>query len=160
MKKLMSIIGAMAILASSSFAQDKTESTAPEKSRMEMKEKRHQGFMADIPNLTDEQKEQMKAIKEEGKKQLEPMRKEIKEIRNKMVELKSAEKPDEKQLLLLIDKSSSIHAEMEKVRTKGELKFLSILTPEQRKVVDVKMKEQQEFREKRHMERKEMKHSK
>lgn len=157
MKKLMSVIGVMAILISPSFAQDKSAAPSPEQRPAVMKQKRKHNFEADIPNLTDEQKQKMKVIKEEGKKKLEPMRAEMKDIRNKMAELKTADEPNQKEINLLVDKSASIKAEMEKVRIDGELKFRQILTPEQLQVFDEKMKEQRSLREGSRAGHKEMK---
>jgi Spy/CpxP family protein refolding chaperone len=84
----------------------------------------------------------------------------MKEIRMKLNELKTDENPDSKQINELIDKSAKLKAEMEKSRTASELKVRSILTPEQRKAVDAKRKENIEMREKKHMERKQMKDAK
>ncbi|GEM_PF-1215663 len=157
MKKIMATVGVVALLVGNSFAQEKM---ANEPVRMhqrgELKETGHHDRMADIPNLTEEQKTQIKAIKEEGRKKSEPQRKEMKELRTKLDGLKTAENPDQKQINQLIDKSASLKAEMEKSRTASELKVRGILTPEQLKVVDTKHAENMEMREKKHMERKPM----
>ena len=84
----------------------------------------------------------------------------MKQVRMKLNELKTAENPDQNQINELIDKSAKMKAEMEKSRTASELKVRSILTPEQRKVVDAKRKERMEMREKRHAEKKEMREAK
>lgn len=160
MKKLMATAAVVALLAGTGFAQDNSVKRGPAPERAQMKEGKHRDMMADIPNLTEEQKSQIKAIREEGRKQSEPQHKEMKELRSKLQELKAAENPDQKQINQLIDKSASLKAEMEKSRTASELKVRSILTPEQRKVVDAKQKEHIEMREKKQMERKEMKDAK
>ena len=157
MKKLMATIGVAALLVGSSFAQN-TE-IAPAK-KAEFRKGKHHGMMAEIPNLTDEQKAEIKKIKEQGREKSAPQHKAMKELRLKLSELKMAENPDMQQINSLIDKSAKMKAEMEKSKTASQLKVRSILTPEQRKVVDTKRKEKMEMREKRHMERKEMKHPK
>ena len=157
MKKIMATIGVAILLTGSSFAQN-TE-IAPAK-KAEMRKGKHHGMMADIPNLTEEQKTEIKKIKEESRKKAEPQRKEAKDLRSKLNALKTAENPDQQQINSLIDKSAKMKAEMEKSRTASELKVRGILTPEQRKFVDAQRKEKMEMREKKHIERKEMKHAK
>ena len=157
MKKIMATIGVVALLVGSSFAQN--AEMAPAKKAEVRKEKRHR-MMADIPNLTEDQKAEIKKIKGEGHEKAEPQRKAMKELRSKLSALKMAENPDLQQINSLIDESAKMKAEMEKSRTASQLKVRSILTPEQRKAVDAQRKEKMEMREKRHMERKEMNHAK
>jgi Spy/CpxP family protein refolding chaperone len=157
MKKLIATIGVAALLIGNSFAQN--GEAAPAK-KAEFRKGKHHGMMADIPNLTEDQKVEIKKIKGEGREKAEPQRKKMKEMRTKLHELKTAENPDQNQINQLIDKSASLKAEMEKSRTASELKVRSILTPEQRKAVDAKRKENIEMREKKHMERKQMKDAK
>jgi Spy/CpxP family protein refolding chaperone len=161
MKKVMATIGVLALLAGNSFAQeDARKEAAPAEKRAEIRSKSHKGIMADIPDLTEEQRTQIKSIKEEGRKKMEPQHKEMKMLRSKIMELKMAENPNEKEINTLIDKSALIKAEMEKSRTASELKVRSILTPEQRVVLDSKMKEKMADRERRHKEHKQMREAK
>jgi protein CpxP len=160
MKKLMATVGVLALLVGNSFAQDQSVKVDGHPHKMDEEKGKRHGMMADIPNLTDAQKANIKSIKEASKKQGEPQRKQMKEIRMKLNELKTDENPDSKQINELIDKSAKLKAEMEKSRTASELKVRSILTPEQRKAVDAKRKENIEMREKKHMERKQMKDAK
>jgi len=157
----MATIGVVALLVGNSFAQDQMRKadTNPEKRAEFRKEKRHD-MMADIPNLTEEQKAEIMKIKAESRKNSEPQRKQVKEVRMKLNELKTAENPDQKQINEMIDKSAKMKAEMEKSKTASELKVRSILTPEQRKFVDAQQKEKMEMREKRHSEKKEMRQAK
>ena len=159
-KKLMATVGVLALLVGNSFAQDQSEKVEGHPHKMHAEKGKRQGMMADIPNLTDAQKANIKSIKEASRKQTEPQRKQMKEVRMKLNELKTSENPDLKQINQLIDKSATLKAEMEKSRTASELKVRSILTPEQRKAVDAKRKEHIEMREKRHAEKKEMREAK
>ena len=111
-------------------------------------------MLNDIPDLTEDQKAQIKEIRESARKEMEPQRQETKKLRMKMMELKSADNPDQKQINELIDKQAKVKAEMMKSRTAAELKVRSLLTPEQRKAVDAKKKERMEMRKKHHEERK------
>ena len=160
MKKLMATVGVLALLVGNSFSQDKLEQVEGHPHKMHAEKGKRHGMMADIPNLTDTQKAEIKSIKEASRKQAEPQRKQMKQVRMKLNELKTAENPDQNQINELIDKSAKMKAEMEKSRTASELKVRSILTPEQRKVVDAKRKERMEMREKRHAEKKEMREAK
>lgn len=154
MKKLMSMIGVVALLFGTSFAQD---SATPE-TMQRGKQGKYQAMLNEIPDLTDDQKAQIKEIHQAARKQLEPQREETKKLRMKMMELKSADNPDQKQINELIDRQAKVKAEMMKSRTASELKIRGILTPEQRKAFDAKQKERREVREKKMMEKKEMRH--
>ncbi len=157
MKKIMATIGMVVLVAGSSFAQGKTANESERKQeRSEMHEKRQHDMWADIPDLTDEQRTQIKTIREESRKNSEPQRQQMKELRSKLQELKRAENPDQTQIDQLIDKSAAIKAEMQKAKVASELKVRSILTPEQRKVVDAKHEEHMKMSEKERMEKKEM----
>jgi len=149
MKKLMSTIAILALVVGTSIAQD-----APKDGKHHGKHGKHQAMLDDIPDLTDDQKAQIKEIREESRKQMQPQREESKKLRLKMIELKSSENPDQKQINALIDQQAKVKADMMKARTASELKVRSILTPEQRKAFDSKKKEHMEMRKKHHEERK------
>lgn len=160
MKKLMATVGVLALLVGNSFAQDQPLKGEGHPHKMHAEKGKRKGMMADIPNLTEDQKAQIKKIKAESRKNAEPQREEMKNLRMKLQELKTAENPDQKQINELIDKSAKMKAEIDKSKTASELKIRSILTPEQRKLVDEKRKEKMETREKRHAEKKEMRKAK
>lgn len=161
MKKLMATVGVLALLAGTTMAQDRVErSDAAEGRKFEKRAVHSERLMNDIPDLTDDQKAQIRSIKEESRKKMEPQRAEMTTIRSKIAELKKAENPNQQEINKLIDRSSLVKAEMEKSRAASELKVRSILTPEQRKVMDAKMKERKDVREKHHMERKQMQEAK
>lgn len=160
MKKLMATVGVLALLAGTTMAQDRVERSDAAEGRKFEKRAHGERMMNDIPDLTDDQKAQIKSIKEESRKKMEPQRAEMTTIRSKIAELKKAENPNQQEINKLIDKSALVKAEMEKSRTASELKVRSVLTPEQRKVMDSKMKERKDMREKHHMERKQMQDAK
>lgn len=160
MKKLVGTIGMLVFLAGTGFAQNDVRKEAAPVQKMEFKEKRHKDMMAEIPNLTEEQKSQLKAIKEEGRQKTEPQRKELKAVQDKLREMKMAENPNQQEINKMIDKSALLRAEMEKSKTAQQLKARQVLTPEQRVVLDSKMKERIANKEKRHMEHKQMQESK
>lgn len=161
MKKVMATMGVMALLIGTSFAQDNVRTERiPADKRAEMKMKKEHGMMSEIPNLTEEQKTQIKKLKEEARVKSEPQRKQLKDLKMKLNELKTAENPNQQEINSLIDKSAKIKAEMDKARAASEIKVRQILTPEQLKVVDAKRKEKMEMREKKHMDHKQEKQAK
>lgn len=161
MKKVLGVIGVVALLAGNGFAQNdgrKAEAKTAEKA--EFKKEKQRGMLEDIPDLTEKQKAEIKTIKAENRKKMEPQQKEVRELRNKLSEMKRAEKPDENQINMLIDKTARLEAAIAKSKTAAELQVRGVLTAEQRKVVDAKQKEHMEMREKRHTERNEMRNAK
>ena len=154
MKKLMSTIGIVALLVGTSFAQEGEAHAKHEK-----KGKR-QSMLADIPDLTEEQKAQMIEIRKGGRLSMKGQREKIGSVREKLGALKSAENPDMKSINSLIDEMHKLEAEMDKAKTASHLKALSILTPEQRRVFNEKMKKKRTEREQMHKERKQMNEAK
>ncbi len=151
MKKLMSILAVMAILVGTSFAQD-----TPVEKEPRGKHGKYKAILDAIPDLTEEQKTQIKEIHKNGREQMKPQREELKTIRMKMVDLKSAENPDQAKINELIDRQADLKAEMMKIRTTAELKARSLLTSEQKQALDAKRKENMEKRKKHHEEKKAM----
>jgi Spy/CpxP family protein refolding chaperone len=141
MKKHIGIIGMALALAMPALAQQ----TAPV-SNSERPAKEHHGEhegnrFLDLPDITEAQKTQLKAIFQETKKANQPRNEEMKGLREKLRTLKQAEKPNQTEINNLIDKMNGLRAEMEKTRTAGELKAMSILTKEQQEALRAKAKE-------------------
>jgi Spy/CpxP family protein refolding chaperone len=143
MKKLMSIVAVVSLVAGTTLAQQNQAEDRPMRGK-------HGAMLKEIPNLTAEQEAQIKEIHAKAKEEVKPMREEVKEVRLKLVELKQAENPDEKQIHELIDKQAQIKAEMMKSRSTAEIEIRKLLTEEQKEAVDAKRKERMEMRKKRH----------
>lgn len=160
MKKIALSVSVIALLVTSAFAQNNGRSTevAPAK-KTELRKERNHGVINDIPDLTEKQKTEIKAIRAESRKTMEPRNKELRELRNKISELKRAENPDQTQINRLIDKSAQIQAEIKKAKTDAQLKTRKVLTAEQRKVLDAKQENRKKVRDQRHSKRMEMKKS-
>lgn len=144
----MSTIGIVAILFGSSVAQEAVQ-----------KENRRKGdkskaILNEIPDLTAEQRAELEQIIESLTTQAEPFRQEMKKIQEKIVELKSAENPDAKEIDKLVDEQAKIKAEIVKIRTTAENKSKTILSPEQSKILEAKMKEVKAQREKKSSDKK------
>lgn len=134
-KLLLCSVFGLALFAASGFAIANDEASAPAATEnaeiMHHKgDFHHKHMKAPLPledklNLTDEQKEQAKKIHEEGRKEIEPLMKEMKELREKM----------------------------DVVRKKNMEEFEKILTPEQKEELDSMKKSFEEKMKKgpRHM---------
>ena len=134
------------------FAQQKSvDKVAKTQKQDEVKKKKGDGMLDDIPNLTEEQQNKIKSIREEARKQSEPQRKEKKELSTKVKELKAAANPNQTEINRLIDRLALVKADLKKGKTAADLKIRNILTPDQRKVLDAKL---QEKREKKDLENK------
>jgi Spy/CpxP family protein refolding chaperone len=160
MKKLVATLGILTFLVGTGIAQEKKECTGAPEGRKFEKRAHHERLMDEIPDLTEQQKAEIKAIKQETRKKTEPQRAELKTIQSKIAELKMAENPNQQEINKLIDKSALMKADMEKSRAASEMKVRGVLTPEQQKVMNEKMKIHMQQKEKRHMEHKQMREAK
>lgn len=147
----MSIFAMVVIVASSSFAQD-----APR----DKGHRKHKSILADIPDLTEDQKTQIKEIKMSRKDDQQKLRDEQRVIREKMTEMKSSDQIDLNAMNALIDEEAKIRAAMKKNRVAGEMEVRKILTEEQRAKLDAKHTERRAMHEKKRAEHKQMKETK
>ncbi len=154
----MSTIGIVALLVGTGFAQ---EGGAPEhdhKGKAHMKHGKpgkHKAMLEEIPDLTEEQKTQLKEIKKAGRESTNGQHEAVKAVREKLRDLKTSDNPNLGEINQLIDEMHKLQAEVDKAKAASHLKALSVLTPEQKKVFNQKLKERKDEREKRHKERKE-----
>jgi Spy/CpxP family protein refolding chaperone len=152
MKKLMSTIAMLVMVASMGFAQDGPAAEKPHG--------KHRAMLDQIPDLTEDQRTQIVEIRENSKKQMRPQRDQLKKIRMQLMEMKTDENPDQAKINALIDEQTKLKGDMLKTRTEAELKVRSILTPEQQNAMDSMRKEKQEKRQKQRGERKSMEQTK
>lgn len=141
MRKSIGTIALAALLSLPAMAQNRATSTSEAPAKEHRMKSHGSDRFADLPNLSEDQKARLKAIHEDTRKANEPKREEMKAIRAKMKEVRMSENPDQAELNSLIDKSHGVKAEMEKTRLAGEMKAMSILTPEQQTAYKAKMKE-------------------
>ena len=146
MKKAVGIFAVMALLASTTIAQAQTPTSTDKRSREHRGERPHEDRFASLPNITEVQKTKLKAIMDETKKTAEPQRAEMKALREKIQTARLADKPNQAEINSLIDKVHAQRAAMEKTRVAGEIKALSILTPEQQNAFKANMKQHAESR--------------
>ncbi len=121
----------MLAVAFSSTAQQKQGSPQQKK---QMKFEHHQM----LPDLTDAQKDQMKAIHIKGMKATQPLKNAIMEKRAHLNTLSSADKADIKAINKQIDDISVLQASIKKVRAANKQEIRSLLTDEQRVIFDAR----------------------
>jgi len=156
MKKRIGIIGLTALMAFPAFAQD------AQVQKVERQGKEHRGEhegkkFLDLPGITESQKTQLTAIFQETRKANQPRHEDMKVLREKIKVLKSSENPNQTELNGLIDKLNGVRAEMEKTRTAGEIKAMSILTKEQQEALRAKAKEHMKHKREHRSEQGKMK---
>ena len=86
--------------------------------------------------LSEEQKEQMKALREEHRKATTPMQNRLKELRARQNSLMSVESPDRGQINEVLDEINGLHGQLQKLSVEQRLSFRELLTEEQRIKVD------------------------
>ncbi|MCL3780301.1 periplasmic heavy metal sensor [Prolixibacteraceae bacterium JC049] len=94
--------------------------------------KQHERHMMMKLNLSDEQKESMKAIRLEAYKESKPLRDQLRELKAKQQTLTTAEKADMKSIDKNIDAMSKVQNKLAKLRARNHQKIRSLLTEEQR----------------------------
>ena len=144
MKKLMATVAILAFFVGSTYAQDKVADKPEKTQKQPDKKKGKDKMMDDIPNLTEVQKTKIQAIRDAAKKKAEPQQKEKKELKAKLKDLKAASNPNQAEINKLIDKSATVKAELAKGKATRDVEIRNVLTPEQRKVMDAKLKEKRD----------------
>ena len=106
--------------------------------RMEkMREQRQQGkWMSAIPDLTDQQKEQVREVMMETRKEMLPLQNQMREKRALLRTLRTAENADMNAVNTMAEEISGIRAEMMKTRLASEQEIRALLTEDQRIIFD------------------------
>jgi Spy/CpxP family protein refolding chaperone len=86
--------------------------------------------------LSEEQKEQMKALREEHMKATIPLQNRLKELRARQNSLMSVESPDRGQINEVLDEINGLQGQLQKLSVEQRLSFRELLTEEQRIKVD------------------------
>ena len=94
------------------------------------------GECLNIPELTEEQKTKIQAIRTQHISQTTTHRAQMDELRARLRTLRLAENPDMTQIESIIDQMASLRAEHMKANTAHHQQIREILTPEQRVVFD------------------------
>jgi Spy/CpxP family protein refolding chaperone len=112
---------------------------APKNSdRMEKKREFRQqnNRMAAIPDLTDQQKQQIRELMLETRKEMLPLQNQMREKAARLKTLRTAENADINAINTMVEEISGIRAEMMKTRLASEQEIRALLTEDQRVVFD------------------------
>ncbi len=129
--KISALLVVMLAIAFSSTAQQRQGS--PQQKKQMKFENRDM-----LPDLTDAQKDQMKAIRIKGMKANQALKNQLMEKRAHLNTLSSADKADMKAINKQIDEISVLQASMQKVRAANKQEVRSILTDDQRVMFDAR----------------------
>lgn len=110
---------------------------------------KHHKMMMHKLDLTDSQKEQLKAFKETKRESMRSVRAEMKALKKELRQLMQSEELDRGQLANVLQRQASVKAEMMVQKHAAHKNMRSILTDEQR----AKMKELREKAQERHQKR-------
>ena len=127
------LMAALMITAMSVQAQQRGPGHGKEGDRTEMRERGERGKpgLPPIPGLTEEQKEQMKAIHLEVEKASLPVRNEIGEKEARLRTLITADSYDEKAINKLLEEVGDLKTDMEKIKVASIQKVKNVLNEEQ-----------------------------
>lgn len=133
MKQLSKISAMLVLMLGIVFSSTAQQRTGAPQQKKQMKFERQDM----LPDLTDAQKEQMKAIRIKTMKSVQPIKNQLMEKRARLNTLSSAEKADMKAINKQIDEISTLKATIQKQRAASKQEVRSILTDDQRVIFDV-----------------------
>lgn len=131
-KRLAMMLVALIALTSVTVAQSSEKDTQDVKHRKEIT-KRHGERGGDRADnfFTEEQKEQIKALRLEAATKIKPLRNELRELKAHQQTLETADNADMKAIYKNIDSIAGVQAELQKIRAEEQQKIRSLLTEEQ-----------------------------
>ena len=100
----------------------------------------HHGKVMQLPDLTEQQKEQLKKIRTANMKEILPIRNTVAEKKAHLRSLQSAEKAEMNKINSTIDEISTLKTKIAKLRAENHQKVREILTDDQRIIFDSKPK--------------------
>ena len=135
-KHIMMFIAASLILTASAFAQPgRMHSEGMGKQCMHGKE--HKGHMSMIPDMTEQQKEQMEELRTEHLKVMLPLKNQLTEKHARLNTLSTVENVDMKKINKTIDEIGEIKTKMMKEHASHRQEIRKLLTEDQRLVFDM-----------------------
>ncbi|MEM9856239.1 MAG: periplasmic heavy metal sensor [Bacteroidota bacterium] len=135
MKNSKVSVGALSLLimlSVISFGQNRGES----RNRMEQRSEMRQNFLDRIPDITNDQKENIKALRTENQKQILPLRNQLGEKEARLKTLTTADEADMKSINAMIEEIGSLKIEMAKLKAATHQKVRAELTDDQRLFLD------------------------
>ena len=118
-------------------AQRRGNNEGPNKERVEQA-RRGQAQGLRLPGMTDEQREQIKAIMLNGRKEALPLQNALREIKAELQTLRTAESYDEAAVAAKINEISDLQTSMMLLRERHRQEVRALLTEEQRVIFDTR----------------------
>lgn len=135
-KYIMLLLAASFILTGSAFAQPgRMHSEGMEKQCMHGKE--HKGHMSMIPDMTEEQKEQIEESRTEHLRVILPLKNQLMEKEARLHTLSTAEKVNMKEIYKMIEEIGELKIKAMKEHAAHRQEVRKLLTEEQRLVFDM-----------------------
>ena len=130
-KKLTLVMIAILTVTSVAFAQnpERVKRDTERKKAMIMRHEQVAGRMDNF--FTQEQQEQIKALRLESAKKIKPLRNELRELDARQQTLTTADNADMKAIYKNIDKIAEVRSEMQKIMAKQQQDIRSMLSEEQ-----------------------------
>jgi Spy/CpxP family protein refolding chaperone len=131
---LSTALVALVAFGSMSYAQDNSQDNTQNKSKVERREKRgfgegHKMRGAERLNLSEAQRQQLRALAESSKSSTEAQRQELRQIMSQRRDGAALSAEQE-------TRAKQLHEQLKAVREKQHADFLAILTPEQRTQIE------------------------
>jgi len=131
-KRLAMMLVALIALTSVSVAQSSEKGTQDVKHRKEITQRHGDRGKDRADNFfTEEQKEQIKALRLEAATKIKPLRNELRELKAHQQTLETANKADMKAIYKNIDNIAEVQAEIQKIMAEQQQSIRSLLTEEQ-----------------------------
>lgn len=143
MKRNLSLIILFFFAVGLSFSQsyDRSQRKMMKKEKMERvrhHKKMKKNFLAHLPDITEEQKKQMKEIKTSFMKDALPIKNELKEKKARLETLATEEKPSKNKLDDTIEDIGKLKTKLMKLEMNKRQEIRSILTDDQRIIFDTR----------------------
>lgn len=136
MMKTLVIFLALFGLTALTFAQQGNQKNNDQRMEKMREIRQNRNMQLGIPDLSDQQKEQIQDIRLNTRKEMMPLQNRMREKAARLKTLRTAEKADMNAINSVVDEMSSLRAEIMKVRLASEQEIRSLLTDDQRVIFD------------------------
>lgn len=133
-KQIVMLTAALLLVATSAFAQ--MPDTKPERGEKPCMREGKGEHMMMIPDLTEQQKEQMKALRVEHMKEMQPLRNQLEEKKARLNTLTTSDQVNMSEVNKVIDEIGKIQTQMMKLKEQHRQDVRKLLNSDQRVIFD------------------------
>ena len=134
--KTLVIFLALFGLTALTFAQQGNQKNNDQRMEKMREIRQNRNMQLGIPDLSDQQKEQIQDIRLNTRKEMMPLQNRMREKAARLKTLRTAKKADMNAINSVVDEMSSLRAEIMKARLASEQEIRSLLTDDQRVIFD------------------------